>query len=181
LSTTDAIPAGLCQCGCGQKTPLAKQSDTARKMVRGQPIRFVHGHNARKAVHYLIEDRGYETPCWIWQLAVNKDGHGFYTGKETRQMAHRMHYERVHGTLPPGVHLHHRCEVPPCVNPGHLEPLTPAEHKQEHSRLTWEIVGDIRTQRERGVALAVLSEQFGLSMGHVSEICNYKAWKETAA
>src|SRR3954466_3322641 len=40
----------FCECGCGQKTPLARQSDTNRGWVRGKPIRFVNGHNKRLAI-----------------------------------------------------------------------------------------------------------------------------------
>lgn len=41
-------PSGLCQCGCGQPTPLAPQTHRARGWVNGEPLRFVHGHHARK-------------------------------------------------------------------------------------------------------------------------------------
>lgn len=36
---------GLCECGCGQRTPIAKRSDRRRGWRAGQPIRFVSGHN----------------------------------------------------------------------------------------------------------------------------------------
>ena len=37
-------PSGLCQCGCGQTTTLAKKSSTQKGLVKGQPVRFVRGH-----------------------------------------------------------------------------------------------------------------------------------------
>lgn len=36
---------GLCQCGCGEKTRLAPRTTTSRGNVKGQPQRFVYGHN----------------------------------------------------------------------------------------------------------------------------------------
>jgi len=36
----------LCECGCGQKTRLAPHTDRSQKWVKGQPIRFINGHNA---------------------------------------------------------------------------------------------------------------------------------------
>lgn len=39
------IPPGLCQCGCGQKTKLAKRTRYERGHVKGQPLRYVNGHN----------------------------------------------------------------------------------------------------------------------------------------
>jgi hypothetical protein len=38
---------GLCECGCGQATKIAPRTNRRRGQVRGQPIRFVTGHNAR--------------------------------------------------------------------------------------------------------------------------------------
>jgi hypothetical protein len=36
-----------CECGCGSPAPLASQTDPKRGWVKGQPLRFVHGHNRR--------------------------------------------------------------------------------------------------------------------------------------
>ncbi|MWA08728.1 peptidoglycan DD-metalloendopeptidase family protein [Streptomyces sp. BA2] len=41
------IPAGLCQCGCGEATTLAKNSNPAKGVVRGRPNLYVHGHHTR--------------------------------------------------------------------------------------------------------------------------------------
>jgi hypothetical protein len=37
----------LCECGCGEFTRLMPWSNATEGLVRGQPMRFVHGHNAR--------------------------------------------------------------------------------------------------------------------------------------
>lgn len=42
------IPAGLCQCGCGERTPLASKTSRRDGWRAGEPLRFVHGHNARR-------------------------------------------------------------------------------------------------------------------------------------
>lgn len=39
------IPYGYCQCGCGQLAPIAKQHFKQRGWIKGQPIRFIAGHN----------------------------------------------------------------------------------------------------------------------------------------
>ena len=35
---------GLCECGCGHKTTIAKENNKRRGWVKGRPIRFIHGH-----------------------------------------------------------------------------------------------------------------------------------------
>jgi len=46
---SEEIPYGYCQCGCGQKTKIAKEDRKRRGWVKGEPIKFIHGHNARLA------------------------------------------------------------------------------------------------------------------------------------
>lgn len=41
------IPFGFCQCGCGKKTPVALRSTTCKGIVKGQPHRFIAGHQRR--------------------------------------------------------------------------------------------------------------------------------------
>lgn len=36
----------LCECGCGEAAPIAKKTRRERGQVKGQPLRFVHGHYA---------------------------------------------------------------------------------------------------------------------------------------
>jgi len=43
------IPYGYCQCGCGEQTKLAKVTSRRDGHVKGEPLRFVHGHNGRVA------------------------------------------------------------------------------------------------------------------------------------
>ena len=43
----DVSPAKLCECGCGQLAPIARNNDRKCGYVKGQPKRFIVGHNAR--------------------------------------------------------------------------------------------------------------------------------------
>jgi len=38
------LPGGYCRCGCGQKTPLAFQTQRSLGHVKGLPVRYVVGH-----------------------------------------------------------------------------------------------------------------------------------------
>lgn len=38
----------LCECGCGQPAPIANHTRRALGHVKGQPIRFIRGHNGHR-------------------------------------------------------------------------------------------------------------------------------------
>jgi len=42
------IPYGYCQCGCGKKTAIATGTDTKKGRIKGQPSRYLPGHNKDK-------------------------------------------------------------------------------------------------------------------------------------
>jgi len=77
------------------------------------------------------EDRGYITPCRVFTGYRSKKGYGDVgAGKAV----HVIIYEYVHGPVPKGEPVHHRCEQPDCWDPLHLIALTPLQHKAEHHR-----------------------------------------------
>lgn len=81
----------------------------------------------RIADNVAIEDRGFVSPCWIWQRATEKGYARFdIAGRATR--VHRASYEAHVGPIPEGLVIDHLCRVTACVNPTHLEPVTNAEN-----------------------------------------------------
>ena len=128
-------PSGLCMCGCGQPTRIARQTDVREGTVRGHPRRYLSGHNPNKVrpqnLHnYIVNDDG----CWIWQGAFSK-GHAVARIKGRSVYVYRHFYEERHGPIAKGLHGHHTCMVESCVNPEHIEPLTPLEHRRLHRSL----------------------------------------------
>ena len=73
--------------------------------------------------------------CWEWQGLTN-NGYGRLSINGRHERVHRLMLG-VHGVeIPSGFHIHHRCRNKLCVNPDHLEVLTPAEHGQRHRKMT---------------------------------------------
>jgi hypothetical protein len=73
-----------------------------------------------------------ESGCWIWIGAKSREGYGFFHLPSPRRLvrAHRFAWENTlgHGPIPQGKQLDHLCRVPSCVNPDHLEVVTPREN-----------------------------------------------------
>lgn len=87
--------------------------------------------SSKKPLNYWwkVEDRGFTSPCWIWQGYQNPNGYCYYTvwhGKSVK--ACRYVYERYKGKIPKDLDLDHLCRQRMCVNPNHLEPVTHAEN-----------------------------------------------------
>lgn len=72
--------------------------------------------------------------CWEWGGGRMESGYGIFTAERLgydRAGAHRAMYESMHGPVAPGLHIRHKCDNPPCVNPDHLEPGTPADNMND--------------------------------------------------
>ncbi len=179
------VPYGYCQCGCGLRTPTATSNRYERGIIKDCPTRFVQNHNSRwHGIPYIEEDRGYETPCHIWQGGKNRDGYGHMrargrykaAGKQV-MMAHRYYYELEHGPIPDGHEIHHLCHEPSCQRASHMVVLESASHSKlnRNHKLTDEQVGEIRElRRETDLTFAEIGDLFGISGGHACGIVKGK-------
>jgi hypothetical protein len=73
-----------------------------------------------------VDARG---PCWLWTAGQTSNGYGrFGLTSRDKRLAHRFAWELLIGQVPEGLQLDHLCRVRLCVNPDHLEPVTPQEN-----------------------------------------------------
>jgi HNH endonuclease len=70
------------------------------------------------------------TGCLLWLGHVNRDGYGRLRPRGARQMvmAHRWFWERVHGVIPAGMTIDHRCRQRACVEAAHLHLVSAVEN-----------------------------------------------------
>lgn len=169
------VTPGYCLCGCGRKTNIVKYADASKGLSRGQPRRYVFGHE-----HKVVLDGMYENDvpsgCWNWLGAIDIHGYARVGG---RLVFHEM-YVRAHGAVPEGKQLDHLCRNRLCVNPDHLEPVAPRWNARRGSttRLTVSDVIEIRKAVTRGESRTSVSRRYGVCAQHVGSIVSGKKWAD---
>jgi hypothetical protein len=59
------------------------------------------------------------TGCWLW-IGLKRKGYGYFKSGRTKLSAHRASWHVHRGTIPVGLWVLHKCDMPHCVNPEHL-------------------------------------------------------------
>ena len=163
---------GTCECGCG----------------RNVSKRFVRGHNKRSRKRiltpddYRVEDRGHVTACWIVSRWKPDDSRGYtrIRSEGRRVGAHVLMWLQQGRTIPIGMQLDHLCRQPSCINPNHLEPVTPLENTRRglSAKLSREQVLLIRELRHRGMKHEEIAAVVGISRGSVSNVLRGVHWSD---
>lgn len=68
--------------------------------------------------------------CWLWTGGRQSSGYGSLTFDGAHKLAHRVAYELSVGPIPEGLHVDHLCRTRDCVNPAHLEAVSPRENQR---------------------------------------------------
>jgi hypothetical protein len=149
---------------------------------------------APRDIRALFDSYVVRTPsCWIWNGKCDKDGYGRFYGDRDRRNIHRANrwaWIFAYGAIPDGLSVCHRCDNPPCVNPEHLFLGTTYENMQDRnaknrqarghrnglSKLTPEMVLEIRNRFLLGETETKLGRVFGVSQSAISTIVLHKRW-----
>lgn len=76
------------------------------------------------------EDSG----CWIWSGTKNPRGYGQINIGRAPTYVHRIAVVLDGRDIPEGMEVDHLCRTTSCVNPDHLEVVTPTENRQRAAR-----------------------------------------------
>jgi len=73
-------------------------------------------------IEYLGQRVEFDTNggCWLWSGNLYRRGYGRVAFRFHIRGAHRAAYLAYRGSIPDGLLVCHRCDVPACINPAHL-------------------------------------------------------------
>lgn len=129
------LPWPTCECGCGRPVLPAPYTERRKGWVKGQPLRFLRGHTGGPKAADWNDIVVTETGCHIFgSYEYPEQGYRRVRWKGESVAMHFMLWEKTHGPVPKGYHVHHRCEDKRCVNLEHLELLTHGEHSTLHHK-----------------------------------------------
>jgi len=72
-----------------------------------------------------------QTGCHLWTKSAKPNGYGQVRWKGKVLYTHRLSYEAFNGEIPESSVVHHACSNRLCINPKHLQLVTPQENQVE--------------------------------------------------
>ncbi len=189
----------LCECGCGQPTEPMPFTHKARGWVKGQPYRYVRGHNRRRPAEdrfWENVNKNAENGCWEWTGYCNELGYGRIYIEGQNVYVHRYSYELQNGPVPEDLCVLHNCpggDNPRCCNPAHLWLGTKADNSLDMVRKGRQAKGStkrdakldenkvveirLRYQREN-ITFKALALEYGVDSETIASVIYRRTWRD---
>jgi hypothetical protein len=159
-----------------------------------------------------VDRSGGPDACWPWTASCQRVGlaYGLFNWRDKTRRAHRLAYAFVHGPIPDGLCVLHRCDNPPCCNPAHLFLGTHADNNRDMiakgrakfwpgahggtnpppaprfgeanstSKLTEAAVREIRAANDAGESARGIARRLGVAATTVRDVLSGKNWRHVA-
>lgn len=171
----DEATSGVCECGCGRATGIARQTDRKYGWTKGQPVRFIPGHNQGGMA-------GDQNPQWKGDAAGYGGIHRWlrthYAKSGLCDQCHeaaRTHFALIHGRQYSRNRADYRELCPRC----HAQyDLTGQKHAPgvDAKKLTDDIAREIIRMRAQGATYRSIAETYGVSIATAWNVANGKTW-----
>ena len=115
-----------------------------RWQIYGDPLTTLNATQDDSIEDRLLAgiERVTESGCWIWMGALDSCGYGQIGIAGVNQGPHRVSFETFIGTIPTGLCVLHRCDLPCCINPSHLFIGTHQDNTDDKMKKGREAVGE---------------------------------------
>lgn len=122
--------------------------------------------------------------CWLWMGGANGNGYGYFQLYGRPVSATHIAWELGHPykKFPPFKDAAHMCDVPRCVRPSHIEPMTHRDNilmsileERHRQRLSPEEVGEIRALAATTTANE-LAAMFNVADSTIYRILTGRCW-----
>jgi len=124
----------LCECGCGGITPIATRTRSNRGQFKGQPLRFINGHNSRLLSPEEQARRASFRDSDALRYSGSTENYVKYKGRHM----HRVEAEKMLGRpLEPGEIVHHKDGNKWNNDHSNLEVMTQSQHLSLHNHIRW--------------------------------------------
>ena len=128
------------------------------------------------------------TPCIEWQGARDARGYGMTTVHYRTHHAHRVEWEKVHGPIPEGLYVLHKCDNPPCINVEHLFLGTHADNMRDRNTKGRQARGerhsqaklnddDVRSIKASSLPTPLLATQYNVTRQTIWSIRAGRTWR----
>lgn len=135
--------------------------------------------------------------CWLWTAGKFDTGYGQFRFAGRNQGAHRLSWFFVHGEIPKGLYVLHKCDNRACVSPDHLWLGTAKDNAMDmarkgrchlqkhpeksprvsqrgelngHAKLDAHRVRAIRNLVASGLSQRAVAEKFGVRQSSISRV-----------